>query len=479
MPDRPHILILMPDQMRADCLGCAGHPVIRTPNLDRLAREGVRFTEATTVSPICMPARASFISGRYVHNHGMWANSGQLPADDLSVFHILRRGGYHTAHIGKAHYYVHEAHHLREERAPELNHMRAHEDYLRARGFETVHETTGPWATCFMQSYMTDWWEERGLYDAFKQDYAERSRARTSRDSPAHLTHPSPLPTEDYPDSYVGRRAVEFVQSYEDSRPMCLFVGFPSPHEPWDAPGDYAHRYDPEAMPDPIPAPERGTELPDAVRDREDFRNTRGVDLESARAIRASYYGKISLVDRWVGQIVKAYEDRGWLDDLCVVFWSDHGEMAGDHGRLYKQTFHESSVRVPFILRCPSGVPAGVTSDALVETVDLPATLLDLAGLAPSRRILGTSLLSHLEPGVPSRDCQISEIAYGGSRNTMLRTRTHKYAVDERGTGYMLYDLATDPDEQQNLVGRPEAESLERGLRERLFRRILESQDCM
>ena len=137
MPDKPHVLILMTDQQRADCLGCAGHPLLRTPNMDRIAAEGVRFANAVTPSPICMSARASFISGLYCHNHGIWANRGQLPADDETYFHHLQSAGYTTAHVGKSHLYDHSG----------SRHLRDDEGYLHARGIEYVHETTGPWAT--------------------------------------------------------------------------------------------------------------------------------------------------------------------------------------------------------------------------------------------------------------------------------------------------------------------------------------------
>ena len=466
MPDRPHLLILMPDQLRADCLGCAGHPTVRTPNIDRIAADGVRFSQATTVSPVCMSARASFISGRYPHNHGMWTNSGELPADDATFFHLLRAAGYHTAHVGKSHYYSHAD-----------QHMRSRETYMHARGFETVHETTGPWATTGTESYMTDRWRELGLYDAFRRDYAERKAAR-SLDPPQHLTRPSPLPAEEYLDSYVGRIATEFVRDYDDPRPLCLFVGFPGPHEPWDAPGEYATMYPPASVPDPIPVPEQ--KLPEAIAGKLDFERATGLDADTVRRIRANYYGKISLIDRWVGEILGTFEARGWLDDLHILFWSDHGEMAGDHGRLYKGVFHESSIRVPFIVRAPGRAPAGTTSDAPAETVDLAATLLDLAGLEPSARVRGASLLpSANNPQHVLREDQLSEIRFGGINNIMLRSREHKYVVDQAGLGYMLYGLANDPTEQRNLAGDAGAAALEGELRERLFRRLLASQDQM
>lgn len=150
---KPNILILMPDQHRADCLSCAGHPQVKTPNIDRIAREGMRFVQATTVSPACMPARASFVSGLYPHNHGTWTNLGQLPAEDETFFQHLQRVGYYTAHVGKTHFYEHEA----------GLHLRDREDYVRSRGLDYVHETAGPRATCRTASYMTDEWDTIGL----------------------------------------------------------------------------------------------------------------------------------------------------------------------------------------------------------------------------------------------------------------------------------------------------------------------------
>jgi len=199
----------MPDQMRADCLGAAGNPVIQTPTLDRLCSEGVLFTNAFTVSPLCMPARASFVSGLYPHNHHMWANAGRLPAGDETFFHHLQKAGYYTAHVGKSHYY------------PQLSgeHLSAYEPYMHARGLDYVHETTGPWATSRTDSYMTDHWQQLGLLNAFREDYEKRRKARP------FAVWPSPLPTEEFADSYVGRHAVRFIDTYEPTtaRSPCAF----------------------------------------------------------------------------------------------------------------------------------------------------------------------------------------------------------------------------------------------------------------
>ncbi len=203
MPARPHILILMTDQQRADCMGCAGHPVLQTPTMDRLATEGVRFANAITTSPLCMPARASFVSGPYCHNHGIRADRGQLPADDETFFHHLQRAGYTTAYIGKSHFYAHVP----------GSHLRDNEHYMHARGIDYVHETTGPRATVKTRSYMTDHWERLGLYQAFQADYEHRRGKHW-------LARPSPLPEEEFLDSYIGRQAVEYIDGCDPAGPL-------------------------------------------------------------------------------------------------------------------------------------------------------------------------------------------------------------------------------------------------------------------
>jgi choline-sulfatase len=451
----PPILILMPDQFRADALGCAGHPAIRTPHLDRLASEGVRFGNAFTVSPLCMPARASFASGTYPHNHGIWHNAGHLPAEDETFFHHLQAAGYHTAYIGKSHYYEHGGFHLRER-----------EPYMHARGLDDVHETTGPWATVTTDSYMTDEWHWKGLLRTFRDDYAERRKVGVS------AVWPSPLPVEDHLDSYIGRKACEWIESYQDERPFCLFVGFGGPHEPWDPPGEYAALYDPAAMPEAIPPEEPPPWLSEAAR----VRMLRGRDLnltpDVIGRIRANYCGKMSLIDHWIGEIRRSLEHRGWWDELLVVFWSDHGEMAGDHGRCHKSVLYESSVRVPLIVRLPGAEAAGQANEGLVEIIDVFPTLLEAAGRAPSPRALGRSLLPAIRDGAAMREAVLSEVG----DTTMVRTETHKYAADASGTGLLLYDLVADPDEQLSLAGHPDHAGTERALRERLLRWLLATQ---
>ena len=471
MPDKPNILILMTDQQRADSMGCSGNPIIRTPNIDNIANQGVRFDSTYTVSPLCMPARASFISGLYPHNHNMWQNAGKLPKDDETFFHHLQKQGYFTAHIGKSHYYTHlSGEHLSEQ-----------EDYMHARGLDYVHETTGPRATLWADSYLTDYWKSKGLLKSFRQDYIKRSKMKGPK-GPEKTDRcpvwPSPLPEEDFIDSYIGRKAVEFIGSYQDTNPLCVFVGFGGPHPPWDAPGRYASMYDPESMPAPIPADSPGRWVPEKVLERMGReKKAKNISKENIQKAAANYYGKISLIDYWIGKILSVFDNLAGSENTLVVFWSDHGEMLGDHQCLGKKFFFESSVRVPLIIRWPSQVQKGRVCQSLVEIIDVYPTLLEVAGAVPSKRCFGKSLWPLLlDPQRNHRRAVFSEVSFFGHHNSMIRTSRHKYAVDETGVGILLYDLIEDPLEQNNLIGHPKTVQTEQNLRDGLLAFLTDTQ---
>ncbi len=455
MPDRPNILILMPDQQRADCLSCAGHPQVRTPNMDRLCAEGVRFSRALTSSPLCMPARNSFITGHHVHRHGIWGNGGEPPVEHESLFRRLQGAGYTTAHIGKSHYYAHGSTHA-DERIP----------WMRARGFDYVEEIAGPLASQEFPCRMSDEWESLGLWQKYRDDYRRRFEFGRHR-----AVWPSPLPVEEFADSYVGRRAVEYIDGVGADDPFCLFIGFGGPHEPWDAPGEYATMYDPADAPPPVdfePA-EPGPWVSEAAAGWQRVARPEDLTLADVARLRANYYGKISLIDEWFGRIVAACERRGFWDDLVVVYWSDHGDLTGDHGRVYKSRFYEGALRVPLAVRWPGQALAGATSEALATTVDLMPTILEAAGVEPPADGDGLSLAPQLrDPAAPLRECALSEVHARPHRNSMACTARWKYAAHEDGTGYMLYDLQEDPGERVNLIGHPDYATVEVEMRGRL-----------
>jgi choline-sulfatase len=289
------------------------------------------------------------------------------------------------------------------------------------------------------------------------------------------MVRPSPLPLAEYADTYVGQRALEYLQRYDRPQPWFCWVSFGGPHEPWDAPEPYASQYDPADMPLPVPQPHDDRPRPRGILD-ERVANAPNPSPDDIAAMRANYAGKVALIDDQIGQLLHTVEQRGELDNTVIALVSDHGEMNGDYGLLYKSNFLDGAVRVPMILRTPQTVAspvAGQTHDGPVETFDLGPTLVELAGGALEHRHFARSLVPQLtDPDLPHREDALS----GFRGEIMLLNQRHKLALNRQGQPYLLYDLEADPDERDNLAGLPEVADLETELRLRILERVLQSQ---
>ena len=436
----------MTDQQRWDALGCAGGWV-DTPNLDWLAAEGVRFTNAYTNSPVCVPARVSLATGQYPHKTGVWRNQPHtLPPDAPTWMRAVRDAGYSTSLFGKTHLHPHRGD------------LRDRADLVHAYGLDHVDEIAGPRATMRCRSNLTDRWEQAGVYDAYREDLRDRYESKP------WLVRPSAVPLELYADVYVGQQAAAYLRSYDGARPWLCWVSFGGPHEPWDTPEPYASRYDPAAMPAPVqPAPD-GQERPRGLLDQKLAERSVQFEPGEVEKLRADYAGNVTLIDDQIGDILRVVEERGELDRTVVAFASDHGEMNGDHGLLYKQNFLNPAARVPFIVRLPpseSGAATGAVSDGMVELMDLGATLAELAG---GRKVAGSrarSLVPVLrDPARPHRDVALSELR----REGMVATADWKLGVNRAGEVYLLYDLGADPQETRNLAALPEYDGIQHEL---------------
>jgi choline-sulfatase len=444
-----NILLFMTDQQRWDALGCVGGWV-ETPKLDLLAAEGVRFANAYSNSPVCVPARVSLATGRYPHNTGVWQHEPHtLPPDGPTWMRAIRDAGYGTSVFGKTHLH------------PHTGDLRDREHLVHAYGLDHVDEVAGPRASARCRSNLTDLWEEAGVYEDYKRDLKDRYTTKP------WVARPSPLPLELYADVYVGQQAARYLRGYREPKPWFCWVSFGGPHEPWDAPEPYASRYDPADMPAPVEREEEGR------RDRprgwlDEKLSGGGVAFEpgDVARLRANYAGKVALIDDQIGDVLKAVADRGEMDRTVVAFVSDHGEMNGDHNLLYKQNFLSPAVRVPLILRLPGkGHPSGMVADTLVELMDLGATLVDLAGgdQIPSSR--ARTLAPVIEdPAFPHREVALSELR----REIMIATGDWKMALNRDREVYMLHDLRADPSETRNLAGLPEYEDVARELDQQL-----------
>jgi arylsulfatase len=440
----------MADQQRWDALGCVGGWV-ETPNIDGIAASGVRFANAYTNSPVCVPARVSLALGRYPHQHGVRRNKHYtLPPKKPTWMRAIRDAGYATSIFGKTHLHPHKGD------------LRDREHLLNAYGFDHVDEIAGPRASTVSESNLTDLWKEAGVHKAYALDLRERIQTKP------WVSRPSPLPFELYPDVYVGRQAAQYLGSYRGDQPWFCFVSFSGPHEPWDAPEPYASRYDPAAMPPAVEPVEDGRERPRGLLDKARARDRFAFEPGDVARLRANYAGNVSLIDDQVGQLLRTLDERGERDRTVVVFVSDHGEMNGDYGLLYKGNFLNGSVRIPFVVSSPGHVSRGVAgrvSETPVELMDLGATLVDVAGASLSTRSRARSALPVLrDPSAPLREVAVSELR----QEKMAASADWKLGLNASDEAYLLFDLGSDPDEARNLAGLPETREVEDELSRRL-----------
>ncbi len=427
MADRPNIVFLFPDQLRWDFLGCYGADFIETPNIDRLASEGVTYERALAPHPVCMPQRAALLTGCNALTTGVISNNYWLRPDHAdcgmpTFAQLLAKAGWHTSAVGKMHFIPWDIGEGFEHRviAEDKRHIHIEDDYHHYLAGHELRKLRG--------------WEEPG--------YTEHRMASVS-----------PIPLEHQVDVFVGREAVRHIEEVGDDRPFMMMVGFPGPHDPYNPPADQAARFAPDRMPAPLPATEDSAKLAPGLLKGHAGGSSR-VDLssfpdESKRLVRAHYAALIAMIDEQVGAIVAALEARGMLDNTIIVFASDHGDFVGDFGFLGKSLFFEPSMHVPLIVRGP-GVPAGRREAATVAVTDLFATFLAIAGLRNE-----TGHDSFVLPGMG--------LEGGGGRQFVLGATGDGLALDDgrfrlaryRAGLSTLFDLASDPAETRNLIADP------------------------
>jgi arylsulfatase len=450
---RPNVLFIMTDQQRWDALGIVGGWV-ETPHLDALASGGVLFSHCVTTTPICVPARVTLATGRYPHNNHVWNNIPYtMPATDANWMRELQRMGYRTSLFGKTHLH------------PHVGDLRTKEDLLHQYGLADVDEIGGPRASAVVGSHMTARWAEKGLLDAYRDDFRDRFSNKP------HVARPSVLPLEDYADVYVGQRANDYLRSYDRDQPWFCWVSFGGPHEPWDAPEPFASRYDPATMPAPIPRSAADQPRPQGWLDHYMARSSPAFEAGDVAAMRANYAGNVTLIDDQIGQILATVRDRGEMDDTVIVFTSDHGEMNGDWGLIYKMNFLDGAVRVPLIINTPqTRTRQGIVNDSFAENADVGPTIVELAGGTLDYPQFARSLVPALEGGLHRGDA-LSEFR----GEFMLVNPTFKMAVNREGKAYLLFDRVKDPLESHNVAGLAQYKADEDAMRTRMLERISQS----
>jgi arylsulfatase A-like enzyme len=387
----------MPDQWRGMDLGSMGNPQVRTPNLDRLAREGLQFTSMIANAPVCTPARGILLTGKYPYTTGTAVNDAPLPNEEVTIAEALAERGYFTGFVGKWHL----------------------EGGKRLPGFVPP----GPRRQGFQF-----WAANICNHSYLKQTYF--------RDDP------TPIHMAGYDAIGWTDLAIEFVEKARGRRqPYCLYLEYPTPHNPYVVPPGFEGLYDPEKI------VLRKNWKPGA--------SGRGTPEDLA-----GYYAAIACLDREMGRLLAALDGSGLRDNTIVLFTSDHGDMLGSHGTFFKRKPWEESVLVPGILRWPAGLKGERRTEAVFSHVDVVPTLLGLCGVQPPAGMHGFDFAPYLQ----GRSQRTPEYAYLMNHTQTesgefspwrgLRSRQHTYARF-RDKPWVLYDLAKDPFELENLVNEP------------------------
>ena len=445
MDARPNILLITADQFRWDTLRCAGHPAIQTPHLDTLAARGTRFCNAFSPDPICVPARATIMTGNYpTVCTGVKANSGRIRADQPLLTDTLKRVGYRAYAVGKLHFVPYAP-----PGEPRLVH-----------GFDAVDLTeSGRILARYDPQGRLRGLEDYGdfLADAGWGGYTRAHGIGNNDVRPCA----SPLPPALHVDHWIADRALHRLERHaaeSPERPFFLWMSSPKPHSPYDPPRPYDALYDPRRLPRPFGS---AADLVDRDPFLEQTRIQHAVDSLSPEAwqvIRSYYYGSITFLDAMIGRVLDHLQRRGLADRTLVLFTADHGDLLGDFGSCFKSVHLNGSVRIPFLAAGP-GVAAGRVSQALVGLQDLLPTLAAAAGTAPDRPVHGRDLGGVLaDPGKSVRPFYYATTRNGLSQSAMVCDGAWKYIYTEANGVEELYDqadlaerrnAATDPNQRE------------------------------
>ncbi len=472
-----NILFIMFDQLRWDYLGCAGHPTLKTPNIDWLAARGVRFTRAYVQSPVCGASRMSFYTGRYVHSHGAQWNNHPLKVGEITLGDHLRKLGMESWLIGKTH-------------------MAADAEGMERLGIARDGVIGARVAECGFDIWVRDdglWGEgPDGFYDEQRSPYNEYLKARGyaaenpwNENANAGITddgeiasgwlmknadRPANIREEDSETPWLTSRAIDFIES-RGAAPWLAHLSYIKPHWPYIVPAPYHAMYSAadilpavrseveRADPHPVLAQYQASGIAAAFQ-RDEVRDT----------VVPAYMGLIAQCDDQMGRLFDYLRRTGRMDDTIIVLTSDHGDYLGDHWMGEKDMFHEPAVKIPLIVCDPSAeadATRGTTCDELVEAIDLCATFIEAAGgEVPAHIVEGRSLMPLLRGETPEwRDFAVSEYDYSATpmaatlgleprqaRLFMIADKRWKF-IHSEGPGHrpMLFDMANDPHEFTDL----------------------------
>ena len=454
-----NVLLLMSDQHRPHAMGIDGNPWARTPNLDALCRSGVRFDSAYCSNPVCVPSRASLLTGLYTHNHGAYNNSIPWPFARKTLAHYFNRAGYMTGLIGKMHFVDAQTH-----------------------GFDYRLD-------------FNDWWQYLGpktkLYaeelsransgsgmpqiDALWRDAGDPwngVRDKDDRQGFVAVGRASKMAEQDHFESFVARESIRFLRNH-GKQPFFLISSFLKPHDPFMPAERFASMFRGEDMKLPdtwgkVDLSKVPKEISESIQSNRPTPELHSVEQAKRRI--ALYYANLAQMDDCLGRVLNTLRELDLEKDTIVLYTTDHGEMLGEHGLWQKFMFYEPSVGVPLVVRAPGITGAGARSKTPVSQVQVLPTLLELCGLPPVSGLDGASFMQDLRDPTRTRDTTVfAEYNLRTPRaKSMIRRGDFKYSYY---TGDMaeMYNLREDPSEMRNLALEPASEGKLAEMKAQLF----------
>lgn len=514
MTKRPNFLFIITDQHRADHLGCGGNTVVRTPNIDSIAAKGTMWDRFYVANPICMPNRASIMTGRMCSAHGARHNGIPLSKDHTTFVELLRDAGYLTGLIGKSHLQSFTGLPATNQFEPTEG-LHTPSPHLRDAVKNNRHspdydlEVIPKWDRPLAERIDGDFYGFEHVEVA--ADHADRASgdyllwAREQRKDFDQLVGPenalpdnrinapqawrTAVPEELYSTNWIADRSVSWLTDRaNDAAPFFLQMSFPDPHHPFTPPGRYWDMYDPAGI--ELPATCGKGDLPpihamkEAMEKGTDPRNNQNpfaVTEDEARSIIALTYGMITMIDDAVGRVLQCLDDLGLADNTVVIFTSDHGDYMGDHGLMLKLLLHyQGLIRVPFIWHDPESQTPDQIDHGLASSIDIAPTILARAGIQPYNGIQGRNLISSEPPEavIIEEDSQRSMTGFDRpQRVRTVVTDRYRMSLREGEDWNELYDLKEDPGETNNLYDQASGKEVRRTISEIMLRRLISLQD--
>ena len=432
---RPNFVILMTDDQRWDAMSCAGNKILRTPNMDRLAKEGVRFENAFVTNSLCTPSRATVLTGLYSHTHGVIDNKGHQIAADQPIFSdLLREAGYEVAFCGKSHL----------------------KGALRDRKWD--------------------------YYFGFQGQGAYRNPKIAEGADGKDEVH------EGYMDDILTDKAIEWLTGRTGEKPFCLFLWFKAPHRSWVRAERHKSLFENVVIPKPDTFDDDKKGFPGKPSAFANADNKIGSfeDVQTLDGFVKDYYATLVAVDENLGRVFEVLQSKGIMDDTAILYTSDNGFFAGEWHAFDKRFMHEPSIRVPLLIRYPRQVKARQTRRQMILNTDIAPTVLDLAGIAVPKWMHGMSLVPVLQSKSADwrKDWLYEYYEFPGPHQVRKHRgiRTERYKLIhyyEAPEEFELYDLKKDPGEINNLYGKPECHKLTQQLLKRLSELRQETGDTL